>query len=58
MSAETDAFSALDHIVEGDWDRFLLRLRAAINVRIQTDEYKAHIIARTYLSDRSDDADQ
>ena len=45
MSADADAFAALEHIVAGDWDRFLLRLRAAIDARRKTDEYGAHVIA-------------
>jgi len=58
MSDEADAFSALDHIIWGDWDRFLLRLRAAINERIQTEAYKEHILARTYPSDGSSDVEK
>jgi hypothetical protein len=45
MSAGAEAFAALDAIESGRWDRYLLRLRAAIEIRRQTDEYKAHIIA-------------
>lgn len=45
MSDESEAFSALDHIIWGDWDRFLLRLQAAINNRVLTEGYEAHIIA-------------
>jgi len=41
------AFAALEAIAAGEWDRFLLRLRAAIEQRRQTDEYKAHIVARS-----------
>lgn len=45
MSAASEAFSALDRIEAGDWDRYLLRLRAAIQARMRTDEYTQHIIA-------------
>jgi len=45
MSAQADAFAAMEHIEAGDWDRFLLRLLAAIGARRKTEEYKAHIIA-------------
>lgn len=45
MNAEANAFAALEHIQDGDWDRFLLRLRAAIDMRRKTDEYKRHIVA-------------
>jgi predicted aminopeptidase len=45
MSEQVDAFAALEHILTGDWDRFLLRLRAAIDQRRSTDEYAAHRIA-------------
>lgn len=37
-------FIVLNGILDGRCDRFLLRLRAAINARMATDEYKAHII--------------
>lgn len=39
------AFAALQAIEEGEWDRFLHRLLGAINMRRQTDEYRAHIVA-------------
>lgn len=39
------AFAALTAIEAGEWDRFLLRLRAAIEQRRRTDAYKAHLIA-------------
>lgn len=45
MSAQADAFAALTHIEDGDWDRFLLRLRAAIDARRKTEAYQRHIIA-------------
>ena len=40
-----DAFAALEHILAGDWDRFLIRLQAAIRQRLATDEYKATLVA-------------
>jgi hypothetical protein len=46
VSRQSEAFSALDRIESGDWDRYLLRLQAAINMRTRTDDYRAHIIAR------------
>jgi hypothetical protein len=45
MTGEAAAFAALEAIEAGDWDRFLLRLRAAIEARRKTEEYQAHIIA-------------
>lgn len=45
MSAESEAFSALDSIESGRWDRSLLRLLVAIRMRMDTDEYKAGLIA-------------
>lgn len=44
-TAQIEAFAALNHIENGDWDRFLLRLRGAIELRRATDEYEQHIIA-------------
>lgn len=45
MSAESAAFTALEAIQSGEWDRYLLRLRAAIEARRQTADYRRHIIA-------------
>jgi len=39
------AFAALEAIQSGDWDRFLLRLRSAIEQRRATQGYRDHIIA-------------
>ena len=39
------AFAALTAIESAEWDRFLLRLRAAIEQRRQTEDYHAHIVA-------------
>lgn len=39
------AFAALEAIIAGDWDRYLLRLRGAIEQRRKTPEYEAHIVA-------------
>lgn len=39
------AFAALEAIESGQWDRFLLRLQAAIKQRRQTDDYRRHIVA-------------
>jgi hypothetical protein len=44
-SISAAAFAALTAIESGEWDRFLLRLRAAIEQRRQTDDYRAHIVA-------------
>lgn len=44
MSAAA-AFAAIEAIQSGEWDRFLSRLRGAINQRTQTDEYKSTLIA-------------
>jgi hypothetical protein len=38
------AFAALNAIEAGDWDRYLLRLRAAIDMRRETAAYKATLI--------------
>jgi hypothetical protein len=38
------AFAALLAIENGDWDRYLLRLRAAIEQRRKTEAYRRHII--------------
>jgi len=40
------AFAALQAIQAGEWDRFLLRLRAAIRARIDTDDYQGSLRAR------------
>lgn len=39
------AFAALESITSGEWDRFLLRLRTAIEERRWTPEYERHIVA-------------
>lgn len=46
MSA-TDAavFAAIEAITEGQWDRYLHRLRGAIALRCETDEYRATLVA-------------
>jgi hypothetical protein len=43
-TTQIEAFAALKHIENGDWDRFLLRLRVAIELRRATDEYEQHIV--------------
>lgn len=40
------AFSAIEAIQSGDWDHFLLRLRAAIIDRLRTDAYYEHLTAQ------------
>jgi hypothetical protein len=45
VSGEAAAFAALTAIESGEWDRYLLRLRTAIERRRGTDDYKAHIVA-------------
>jgi hypothetical protein len=45
MPDTSAAFAALRSIEEGEWDRFLLRLMVAIKMRLDTPEYKAHIVA-------------
>jgi hypothetical protein len=44
MTSESEALSALDRILAGDWDRFLHRLHGAIHIRQKTEEYVATII--------------
>lgn len=46
MSA-TDAavFAAIEAITEGQWDRYLHRLRGAIALRCETDEYRGTLVA-------------
>jgi hypothetical protein len=39
------AFAALEKILAGDWDRYLLRLRGAIRQRMETDAYQVLIRA-------------
>ena len=39
------AFAALQAIQSGEWDRYLIRLQAAIFHRRQTEEYRDHIVA-------------
>jgi hypothetical protein len=46
QAQSASAFAALTAIESGDWDRFLLRLRAAIEARRGTDEYWQHVVAR------------
>ena len=43
--SDAAAFAAMEAILSGEWDRFLLRLQAAIRERRMTPEYEAHIIA-------------
>lgn len=45
MSAEAEAFAALDSIMDGRWDRSLHRLHGAIHLRQKTDEYRESLIA-------------
>lgn len=45
MSYQSEVFSAVDRIEAGDWDNLLHRLKGAIILRQQTDEYKATLIA-------------
>ena len=45
------AFAALEAIQSGEWDRYLLRLRAAINERMKTEGYRDHIVVGTVLRD-------
>lgn len=44
-SATAAAFAALEAIEAGEWDRYLLRLRAAIEQRRKTCDYAKHIVA-------------
>lgn len=46
MEESAAAFAALRAIESGSWDRFLLRLQAAIRQRLQTEDYRQHIVAR------------
>ena len=39
------AFAAVEAIMAGRWDKYLHRIRGAINLRTQTDEYQATLIA-------------
>lgn len=45
MSDQAHAFAALEAILAGEWDRYLLRLRAAITKRLATEAYQQHIVA-------------
>ena len=46
MSAEqAAAFAAVEAIDSGAWDRYLHRIRGAIFMRTQTDEYQETLIA-------------
>jgi len=45
MSENAAAFAAIEAINSGRWDRYLHRLRGAINVRVQTDAYQATLVA-------------
>jgi len=48
MSADdAAAFAAVEAIMEGRWDRYLGRIRGAVHLRTQTDEYQATLIAGT-----------
>ena len=44
MSAESEAFSAMDAIESGRWDRSLLQLAEAIRRRLRTEEYRSKIL--------------
>jgi hypothetical protein len=46
MSADAEAFAALDSILEGRWDRDLHRLHGAIHLRQKTDEYRDTLVAQ------------
>ena len=37
-------FAAIEAIFAGRWDRHLVRLRAACQERMDTDEWRAHIV--------------
>ena len=39
------AFAAMEAITDGEWDRFLIRLTAAIRARSATGAYESHIVA-------------
>lgn len=45
MSAESEAFSAMDAIESGRWDRSLLRLAEAIRRRMKSEDYRSKLIA-------------
>ena len=45
MSAESEAFSAMDSIESGRWDRSLLKLAEVIRRRLASEEYKATLVA-------------
>jgi len=46
MSADSAAaFAAVESIMAGEWDRFLLRIQGAIRMRMRTQEYQDHIVA-------------
>jgi hypothetical protein len=45
LSQQAAAFAALEAIESGAWDRYLLRLRGAIEQRRRTPDYAAHIVA-------------
>jgi len=49
------AFAALESIQAGDWDRFLLRLRAAIDVRRGTKDYRDGLVAGASTPDEVND---
>jgi len=42
---QAQVFAALEAISAGQWDRWLHRIRGAIVVRTQTDDYQNSIIA-------------
>lgn len=43
--AAAESFAALQHIEDGDWDRWLMRLRAAIEQRRATQGYADSFVA-------------
>jgi hypothetical protein len=42
---DATAFAALQAIESGEWDKYLLRLKAAIIARMRTEGYAQHLIA-------------
>jgi hypothetical protein len=47
MSAEAEAFAALDAIESGRWDRHLPRLHGALHLRQREDDYLDKIVVGT-----------
>lgn len=44
-STAAAAFAAIEAIASGEWDRYLIRLRGAIEMRGRTKDYRAHLVA-------------